>query len=98
MADAKQCPRCARWAVKDAACNYVVCGRDHDRGFVAGSGCGWAWCFACGKKQCRRLFQEDGTPTGASEDHDAACCTREEGFNTEEYCGGGHNSHCPKRW
>jgi hypothetical protein len=34
----------------------------------------------------------------AKENHDARCCEAEPGFSKEEFCPGGHNSHCESRW
>lgn len=33
----------------------------------------------------------------ARETHDSECCKAEQGFNKEDYCPGGHNSHCNPR-
>lgn len=99
--DAKQCPHCERWALKDAACNYIfACGLETKGTFVKGHGCGKSWCWGCGKKFCGQYYD----PTtgqklpGAKDNHDAGCCQREDGFKQEEYCGGGCSSHCGKRW
>jgi hypothetical protein len=98
--DAKQCPWCARWCLKDMACNYIfACGLDTSRGFVVGAGCGKSWCFACGKKFCG---QHTDPTTGhrmasARDHHDANCCKQESGYVKEDYCSGGHNSHCGPR-
>lgn len=96
--DAKQCPWCMQWALKDAACNWVCCGDDTRDGFVAGAGCGQQWCFECGKKLCGRLFNSDGQKQNVLTNHNAECCKTEEGFKQEEYCPGGHNSHVGVRW
>ena len=99
--DAKQCPHCARWCLKDDACNYIfACGLQADnKGFVIGSGCGKPWCYECGKKFCGTYIdpvtgQRIG---GAREHHDASCCSLEQGYKKEDYCPGGHNSHCGPR-
>ena len=94
--DARPCPHCGRWAVKDAACNYVVCGRAR-LGVLARApdgealGCGRPWCFACGGKLCGRMFD---TATGRledpNEDHNHPPGTPCDGPG---YCPGGHNSH-----
>ena len=48
--DAKQCPWCARWCLKDAACAYVfACGLETTGTFHVGKGCGKSWCWTCGK-------------------------------------------------
>ena len=94
--DAKQCPWCQRWCLKDDACNYIfACGLTKDR-FILGSGCGNSWCWQCGKKFCGPYYNPitgAKAPT-AKEQHDANCC---KGDNAA-YCCGGHNSHCDKRW
>ena len=99
--DAKQCPWCERWCLKDAACNYIfACGLPSQRAFVVGAGCGKSWCWECGKKFCG-LYIDPQTghrsPT-ARDNHDTMCCRNEQGFVQADYCGGGHNSHCGKRW
>ena len=98
--DAKMCPWCSRWALKDSNCNYIFsCGLG-ESGFVVGAGCGRSWCWHCGKKLCG-LYCDPNTGKlcpDRKEHHDASCCTREAGFSKEEYCCGGHNSHCAPRW
>ena len=101
-ADAKQCPWCARWCLKDDACNYIfACGLPTGgASFVIGGGCGRSWCWSCGKKFCGQYIdpvtgQKSHT---AREHHDAECCVKEADFSKETYCPGNHNSHCGKRW
>jgi hypothetical protein len=100
LQDAKMCPWCERWCLKDAACNYIfACGLETSGQFHVGTGCGRSWCWECGKKFCTPYI--DST-TGrkfpnAIENH-GDCCQFEAGFIKENYCGGGHNSHCNKRW
>lgn len=100
-ADAKQCPWCQRWCLKDNACDYIFsCGLDVKHGFVVGAGCGRTWCWTCGKKYCAQYSNPvTGTklPT-AKDNHDGECCRKEPGFNQEDYCPGGHSGHCGKRW
>ena len=100
--DAKVCPWCRRWCLKDTACNYIfACGLEtSERGFVIGAGCGRSWCWECGKKFCTPYIDE---LTGlrnknAREHHTNECCKNEIGFQATDYCPGGHNSHCAKRW
>ena len=99
--DAKQCPWCQRWCLKDAACDYVFsCGLDHGNKFHVGQGCGRTWCWTCGKKYCTP-YTDPATGQrlqNAKDNHDPFCCKAEAGFKQEEYCGGGHSSHCSKRW
>ena len=99
--DAKQCPWCMRWCLKDAACNYVfACGLETNGKFHIGGGCGKSWCWECGKKFCGQYIDPTtGLKTNlAKEDHNDHCCKLQENFSLESYCGGGHNSHCNKRW
>lgn len=102
MSDAKQCPWCERWCLKDAACNYIfACGlQTNSNLFVVGTGCGRSWCWECGKKFCNVYIDPNtGVKTQvAKEFHDAHCCMQETGFIKKDYCAGGHNSHCPKRF
>lgn len=99
--DAKQCPWCQRWCLKDAACNYIFsCGLDTNGKFHHGGGCGKSWCWECGKKFCG---QYTNMVTGhrlntARDTHDVNCCKLEKGFVQDQYCPGNHNSHCEKRW
>ena len=97
--DAKMCPWCERWALKDDACNYIfACGLDTKLGFQIGKGCGRSWCWGCGKKFCG--FHHDPVTgrklPGARDNHDS-CCTREEGYKREDYCNDGCSSHCAPR-
>jgi hypothetical protein len=43
--DARQCPTCGEWRLKDAACNYVQC-FNNEQGQVVQ--CSVPWCFLCG--------------------------------------------------
>ena len=102
MSDAKQCPWCERWCLKDDACNYIfACGlQTGNRGFMMGAGCGRSWCWSCGKKFCGQYINvTTGSKTADAKDqHTAECCRKEMGFTKETYCPGGHNSHCEKRF
>lgn len=99
--DAASCPWCGRWALKDAACNWVCCGLSTDRGFVAGQGCGRQWCFSCSLKLCGPPMYKAETGekvAGVSTSHTAACCaafSAQLGVKEGEFCPGGHNSHKP---
>lgn len=99
--DGKQCPWCGRWCLKDDACNYIfACGLDSGQGFVIGAGCGRSWCFQCGKKFCGQYMDPatgQKTTTLGMEHHNEHCCALEAGYRREEYCPGGHNSHCDVR-
>lgn len=94
-----QCPWCLRWALK-TACNFIfACGLDSEGKFHIGSGCGKSWCFYCGKKFCGQYYNEiTGEKLVACKDFHNECCKNEKGFLQEEYCEGGHDSHCSKRW
>jgi len=104
MNDAKQCPWCERWSLKDAACNYIfACGLEEKGTFKVGAGCGRSWCWQCGKKFCSLYYnpQTGIKAPSARETHDSECCKkeqREQGYKQDEYCPGGHNSHCSPRW
>ena len=99
--DAKQCPWCQRWCLKDAACDYVFsCGLDFKGNFQVGMGCGKTWCWRCGKKYCSQ-YHDPATGQklpSAKDNHSATCCNGEAGFNQSEYCGGGCSGHCGTRW
>jgi hypothetical protein len=99
--DAKQCPWCKRWFLKDNACAYIfACGLDEKNRFHVGNGCGRSWCWNCGKKYCGQYYDEKtGQKLSTAKDHhDAFCCRGEEGFEKDEYCGGGCSGHCGSRW
>jgi hypothetical protein len=99
-ADAKQCPWCGKWALKDSACNYIfACGLETSGKFVVGAGCGRSWCWLCAKKFCGAYYDpKTGQKLPTAMEHHSDCCASEVGFKKEDYCGGGHNSHCNKRW
>jgi hypothetical protein len=102
LQDAKQCPWCERWCLKDAACNYIfACGLETNNRFLVGAGCGKSWCWQCGKKFCGQYYDPltgSKLPT-ARDNHDRQCCSKTDtDFKQEDYCEGGHNSHCEKRW
>jgi len=99
--DAKQCPWCERWCLKDAACNYIFsCGLETGGTFKVGAGCGKSWCWQCGKKFCGQYSNvvTGQKMSGAKDVHDGMCCRSEKGFSQDAYCPGDHNSHCAKRW
>lgn len=98
--DAKQCPWCERWCLKDNACNYIFsCGLDSNNKFQVSKGCGRTWCWECCKKFCSKYHNpETGEKLPTAKDNHGDCCKGEEGFSKETYCPGGHNSHCEKRW
>jgi hypothetical protein len=97
--DAKQCPWCERWALKDEACNYIfACGLSVN-GFKIGEGCGKPWCWECGKKFCGQYIDPNtGAIVNSRTCHDEVCCLSDPDFKKEEFCLGGHNSHCGPRW
>lgn len=99
MNDAKQCPWCLRWCLKDNGCKYIFsCGLEKN-GFIVGAGCGKSWCWGCGKKFCSQYHDPlTGVKLKGAKDHHDKCCTLELGFVSEEYCAGGCSSHCGKRW
>lgn len=97
--EAKQCPHCQRWALKDAACSYVfACGLDEKNIFHKSSGCGKSWCWTCGKKYCGIYYNSSGLKSTDARDSHSDCCKNEKGFIQDQYCQGGHSSHCKKRW
>jgi len=100
MNDAKQCPWCSRWCLKDDACNYIfACGLELNGKFIIGAGCGRSWCWKCEKKFCSVYYDhKSGLRVPEARDfHDSHCCPREPGYKKEDYCSGGHNSHCEPR-
>lgn len=100
LPDAKKCPWCERWCLKDDACNYIfACGLDSKGGFIIGAGCGRSWCWMCGMKFCSVYINPvTGQKLVGAKDVHTNCCINEPGFVKELYCPGGHNSHCEARW
>ena len=101
MGDAKQCPWCERWCLKDDGCNYIFsCGLDTSGKFVVGGGCGKSWCWGCGLRFCGQYFDPvTGLRTsGAKDSHDANCCRSVAGFKESDFCSKGCSSHCSRRW
>ncbi len=97
--DAKQCPHCGQWALKDAACSYIfACGLADDGNFYPGAGCGRPWCWICGKKYCG---QHRDPQTGAVVDprtsHNENCCKASPDYVYEEYCQGPGHAHCSRQ-
>lgn len=89
--DARECPHCGRWALKDDACAYVfACGLDARGVFHVGSGCGRPFCWTCGLAYCGLRHDPDtgAMLPGARDSHDAACCPAD-----GRHCEGGHSSH-----
>ncbi len=98
--EVKQCPHCERLCMKDTSCNYIFsCGLT-DKGFMIGLGCGKSWCWLCLKKFCGEYYNPlTGEKSSTAKDnHDDKCCRLELDFSEDDYCCGGHNSHCNKRW
>ena len=95
--DAKQCPHCGRWALKDAACAFVfACGLETNGSFVVGTGCGKSWCWTCGKKFCGAYIDSNtGKKLPTAQDVHGDCCKLE--GDQDQYCPGGHSSHCKIR-
>ena len=98
--DAKQCPWCFRWCLKDNACNYIFsCGLDSSGIFHIGQGCGRSWCWKCNKKFCGQYHDiVTGKRLSNARDVHDKCCINEPDFIQLDYCPGGHNSHCNVRW
>lgn len=98
--DAKQCPWCERWCLKDAACNYIfACGLETNGQFKMGAGCGKSWCWQCGKKFCGQYINVvTGIKAAGAIDTHGSCCQLSAGFKKEDFCPGGHNSHCAARY
>lgn len=100
--DAKECPWCKRWCLKDANCNYIfACGLDEHNKFQKDMGCGRSWCFECGKRFCSFYYDSFGNKCKDAKNNHDQCCMKEMkdlGLSVSDYCPGGHNSHCEKRW
>lgn len=97
--DAKQCPWCARWCLKDSNCAYIFsCGLTDKGVFRVGEGCGRSWCWTCGLKYCGRYHDEvTGKKLASAKDVHGACCEASEDFCAASFCAGGHSSHCAPR-
>lgn len=44
--DAKQCPTCNEWRLKDSACNYVTCNNNYSSIKID---CNIPWCWECSR-------------------------------------------------
>lgn len=53
MNDAKKCPTCGEWRLKDDACNFVTCNLNHQEITI---NCNVPWCWLCEKVK----YIEDG--------------------------------------
>lgn len=92
--DAKECPHCGQYAMKDEHCNFVVCGRDEHKRFQIGAGCGKPWCYQCGKKLCGQMYAKTtGVALNLDERHDHHSPATIAACSGTDYCPGGHNSH-----
>jgi len=97
MNDARQCPWCQRWALKEG-CDYIfACGLSLE-GFKIGQGCGKTWCFRCGKKYCGQYIDPETGKIKDGRNTHSDCCEKENGWRKEDYCAGGCSSHCSKRY
>lgn len=98
--EAKQCPWCKRWALKDTNCAYIfACGLDDKGHFHIGEGCGRSWCWTCEKKYCGQYIDVcTGKKMNNAKDNHDVCCLKDPLFQKEDYCPGGHSTHCKKRW
>jgi len=100
--DAKQCPHCGRWCLKDNACAYIFSdGLDEHGKFLIGQGCGRSFCWRCGLKYCGHYTDAaTGRKMRTARDvHDAACCVADPDFCPRTFCAGGHSAHCaPRTW
>ena len=92
--DAKACPWCQQYWLKDTACNHVCCGVQSGTSvFNKVLGCGRQWCFKCNKKLCGQLYDPatGRRVSGVPDNHPMTCpgCLA----LGDEACPGGHNSH-----
>ena len=45
----KPCPNCHQIIAKWTGCNHMTCGKHYNNGDWEGKGCGYQWCWRCGK-------------------------------------------------
>lgn len=83
----KNCPHCFQIHHGDTDLEYVICGYS-SKGFDW-KGCGYDWCFQCGKKLCKcwninQLFNK------INRYHDGKCCkfhaVKTSGIYPDDYC------------
>lgn len=99
--NAKPCPHCGQWALKDDACSYIfACGLSTDGKFYSGIGCGRPWCWECGKRYCSQYIDvSTGAVISPRTSHDDKCCREEAerlGIDYSEYCQGPNHAHCSR--
>ena len=95
-----QCPWCSRWCLKDDNCMFIfACGLDAKNVFHSELGCGNSFCFQCGLKYCGPYYDLKNSKKhmNARDQHDESCCQKSSLFCPQQYCKGGHSSHCPPR-
>ena len=57
----KPCPNCHKIIAKCTGCNHMTCGKHYDSGDWRGKGCGYQWCWRCGKA-CFYNDNDQGEP------------------------------------
>ena len=70
----KPCPNCHQIIAKCKGCNHITCGKHHNEGDWRGKGCGYQWCWRCGKA-CFCDPKDDGEPGNRHYDeNNSSCC------------------------
>lgn len=84
---AKLCPHCSKKCIEHENIDYIVCGYSSRSGYDW-EGCGYDWCFHCGKKLCKQ-WNKDQLYNKFNRFHNDKCC-RKASKNRSEYL----NEYC----
>jgi len=83
----KKCPHCGMSKTEDSNAEYVICGYN-TKGFDW-QGCGFDWCFQCGKKLCK-CWNVNHLYNLKNRYHNNKCCRshalKTGGLYPDEYC------------
>lgn len=68
----KRCPRCNYATIASEDTEYVICGYVENKGYDR-KGCGYDWCFKCGKKLCK-FWELNNLFDKYNRFHNSKCC------------------------
>ena len=82
----KPCPNCHKIIAKSGGCNHMTCGKHYDSGDWRGKGCGYQWCWRCGKA-CFCNSEDQGEPGNKHYDDYYPCVGKHFVFDDGDYFG-----------